>query len=79
MYGSDIRRSDVKETAEHVYFVGLKHYFCKFRTETLVFISELPRARQGGAKEFFHSTCMDELKILPGTRLSRRSGGVRAN
>jgi len=45
----------------------------------LVFISELPRAYQGGAEEFFHATCIDELKTLTATRLSRRSGGVRAN
>jgi hypothetical protein len=70
MYDSDITWSDVKERAEHVYFVDVKHDFRKFRTEMLVFISELYRACQGGVEDFFQATCRDELDTLRATRLT---------
>ena len=70
MYDSDITWSDVKETAEHIYFVDLKQDFCKFGTDMLVFISELSRPYQGGTEEFFRATCRDELNTLRATRLT---------
>jgi hypothetical protein len=70
MYDSDVTWSDVKETAEQVYFVDLKHNFWKFRTAELVFISELSRTYQGGVEEYLQGNCREELNTPHATRLT---------
>jgi hypothetical protein len=44
--------------------------FVNSENKFLVFISELSRAYQGGAEEFFQATCKDELNTLGATRLT---------
>jgi hypothetical protein len=46
MHDSDGTWTDVKEKAKQVYFADLERSFCKFRTEELVFFSELSRTYQ---------------------------------